>query len=30
MGSTAGRDGARATLDMARILSGGEPGDRGP
>ena len=28
MGSTAGRDGARATLDMIRILYGGELGDR--
>jgi trimethylamine--corrinoid protein Co-methyltransferase len=28
MGSTAGSDGARATLDMTRILYGGELGDR--
>jgi len=28
MGSTAGRNGARATLDMIRILYGGELGDR--
>jgi trimethylamine--corrinoid protein Co-methyltransferase len=28
MGSTAGRDGARMTLEMTRILFGGDPGDR--